>query len=92
MTVHFVKGKPKGSGKRRKPAPAVTYAPGHFTRGITSATFLVGWTPTSWGRENVGSAMGGHKAVETGTAFGGRITMDLPGTPSTNSKPGSMTR
>ena len=41
------------------------------------------------GARETSAARWRHKAVETGTAFGGRITMDLPGTPSTNSKPGA---
>ncbi|MBL8360703.1 MAG: hypothetical protein JNN18_09445 [Rubrivivax sp.] len=90
MTVHIVNGRPKTSGKRRKPASTVTYPPGHFTRGITSSTFLVGWVPSSSGKVNSGSTLGGHKAVETGTAFGGRVTMDLPKTPHGNKPPGRM--
>jgi len=89
MSMHFVKGKPRGSGKRRTPAPAVTYPPGHFTRGITSATFLVGWTPSTSSKANPGSVIGGLAASEKQTAFGGRVTMDLPGTPG-NRKPGTM--
>jgi len=84
--MHFVKGKPRGSGKRRTPAPAVTYPPGHFTKGCG---WLKGWAPTDWGKPNTGSTLGGHKAVEMGTAFGGRVTIDLPGTPG-NRKPGTM--
>ena len=90
--MHFVKGKPKGSGKRRSPAQAVTYPPGHFTRGITSATFLVGWTPSTGSKANPGSVIGGLVASEKQTAFGGRITMDLPRTPSGNRKPGRMAK
>lgn len=89
MTVHIVKGKPRTSGKRKRPAPVVSYPPGHFTQGIGKGCWLTGWKPTEWG-VNRGSVIGGQKAAEDGTAFGGRITMDLPNTPHKNRKPGKL--
>lgn len=71
----FVHGKPKTSGKRRKPAPTVTYPPGHFTQGCG---WLKGWTPMADERKNPGSKIGGRQGC--GNAHGVRGNhFDRPG-------------
>lgn len=92
--MNIVQGKPKTSGKRRRPAPTVDYPPGHFTRGIGTGRWLPGWTPTNWRANGIRPShelsADASRAVEAGTAFGGRITLDLPKTPHGNRRPGAL--
>ena len=92
MTVHIVKGKPKTSGKRKRPLPVVSYPPGHFTKGIGTGCWLTGWRPTEWGRSTAAYSAAATRAAEDGLAFGGVVTMDLPNTPHQNGKPGKLKR
>ena len=79
--------------KMKAAAPEVdmhgVYPPGHFTQGVTSAKFLVGWAPAQHARSTARNADDARRGVDAGKAFGGRATMGLPGTPK-GPKPGRM--
>jgi hypothetical protein len=91
-TIHIVPGKPRTSGKRKRPAAVVSYQPGHFTKGISE--WLKGWKPTDWAIKGQRPAheltADAQRGVEMGKAFGGRVTMDLPNTPHGNLRPGTL--
>lgn len=79
----------KSSKSKRAAAQPVAYEADHFTRGIASSTFLVGWKPDDPPPSTARSSADARRGVERGKAFGGFITMGMPGTPKTP-KPGRM--